>query len=78
MATSAQAGDPPIGPAGLPLPTEAPQDLAVAADKFPVRLAANYSVANFGASIFYGLFNFAMPLYLSSYLLPAWLAQRRA
>ncbi len=44
-----------------------------AAAPFPTRMAVNYSVANFGASVFYGLFNYAMPLYLSSYLLPAWL-----
>lgn len=42
-------------------------------EKFPLRTAVNYSVANFGASFFYGMFNFAMPLYLGSYNLPAWL-----
>ena len=35
--------------------------------------AINYSIANYGASLFYGLFNFAMPFYLDSYKLPAWL-----
>jgi maltose/moltooligosaccharide transporter len=40
---------------------------------FPYKRAINYSVANLGASLFYGLFNFGMPLYLSSYGLPAWL-----
>ena len=40
---------------------------------FPYRKAINYSVANLGASLFYGLFNFGMPLYLRAYGLPAWL-----
>ena len=40
---------------------------------FPYRKAINYSVANLGASLFYGLFNFGMPLYLKSYGLPPWL-----
>src|SRR5438477_12658752 len=43
------------------------------AGKFNWRLAANYSVANLGSSVFYGLFNFGMPFYLDSYKLPAWL-----
>lgn len=38
--------------------------------KFPLAKAINYSVANFGSSVFYGLFNFAMPLYLGTYNLP--------
>ncbi len=42
-------------------------------EKFETTKAINYSVANLGASVFYGLFNFAMPLYLNSYGLPAWL-----
>jgi MFS family permease len=33
--------------------------------------AANYSVANLGAALVYGLFNFGMPLYLETYHLPA-------
>ncbi len=40
---------------------------------FPYKKAINYSVANLGAALFYGLFNFGMPLYLRSYGLPAWL-----
>jgi maltose/moltooligosaccharide transporter len=40
-------------------------------DKFDTGKAVNYSVANLGASVFYGLFNFGMPLYLSTYHLPA-------
>src|SRR5918911_4037279 len=40
---------------------------------FDTAKAVNYSVANLGASLVYGLFNFGMPLYLDSYRLPAWL-----
>ena len=36
-------------------------------EKFDTVKAVNYSVANLGASVFYGLFNFGMPLYLDSY-----------
>src|SRR5436305_57048 len=43
------------------------------AEKFDTVKAINYSVANLGASVFYGLFNFGMPLYLDTYKLPAWL-----
>jgi MFS family permease len=35
----------------------------------PLTKAINYSVANLGASVFYGLFNFGMPLYLDTYRL---------
>src|SRR5437588_12949125 len=38
--------------------------------RFDTGLAARYSVANLGASVVYGLFNTAMPLYLSTYRLP--------
>src|SRR5438128_1151 len=41
------------------------------AGKLEVGKALNYSVANLGASLFYGLFNFGMPLYLNTYHLPA-------
>jgi len=59
-----------------PYPAPAPgikQEALAEEETFPVAKAINYSVANFGASIFYGLFNFAMPLYLRGYGLPAWL-----
>jgi MFS family permease len=36
-------------------------------EKFDTVKAVNYNVANLGASVFYGLFNFAMPLYLMTY-----------
>ena len=35
--------------------------------------AARYSVANLGASVVYGMFNTAMPLYLATYRIPEWL-----
>ncbi len=38
---------------------------------FDVGKAANYSVANLGASVVYGLFNTALPEYLKTYGLPA-------
>ncbi|MDQ6694695.1 MAG: MFS transporter, partial [Chloroflexota bacterium] len=41
--------------------------------KFQAGKAANYSVANFGASVVYGLFNTALPEYLKAYGIPAWL-----
>ncbi len=40
------------------------------AGKFNLGLALRYSVANLGASVVYGLFNFALPPYLESYGLP--------
>src|SRR5215217_371722 len=73
MATSAQADEPHRAPLGLPDQPGVETEVLAPAAKFPVGLAINYSVANLGASVFYGLFNFAMPLYLNSYLLPAWL-----
>jgi maltose/moltooligosaccharide transporter len=42
-------------------------------ERFPWAKAVNFSVANLGASFFYGLFNFGMPLYLAGYNLPPWL-----
>lgn len=38
-----------------------------AADKLDTGLALRYSVANLGASVVYGLFNFALPPYLATY-----------
>lgn len=35
--------------------------------KFDLALGVNYSVANLGASVVYGLFNFALPPYLATY-----------
>jgi len=70
------------GPTAVVLPPAAEQtaDVTGAAkipaeteEKFPLGKAINYSVANLGSSIFYGLFNFAMPLYLRGYGLPPWL-----
>lgn len=40
---------------------------------FEAGKAVNYSVANIGASMVYGLFNLALPEYLKSYGLPPWL-----
>lgn len=42
-------------------------------ERFDTGKAVNYSVANLGASLFYGLFNFGMPRYLESYQLAPWL-----
>lgn len=42
-------------------------------DKFDGGQAARYSVANFGSSLVYGLFNTAMPLYLKQYGVVDWL-----
>jgi maltose/moltooligosaccharide transporter len=44
-----------------------------AGGKFDMGLALRYSVANLGASVIYGLFNFALPPYLDTYHLPPWL-----
>jgi maltose/moltooligosaccharide transporter len=41
--------------------------------KFERALATRYSVANLGASVVYGMFNTAMPLYLATYRIPEWL-----
>ncbi|MDQ3931052.1 MAG: MFS transporter [Chloroflexota bacterium] len=38
--------------------------------KFDLALGINYSVANLGASVVYGLFNFALPPFLATYQLP--------
>lgn len=43
------------------------------AEQFDTGKAARYSVANYGSSLVYGLFNTAMPLYLKQYGLPEWL-----
>jgi maltose/moltooligosaccharide transporter len=59
---------PVVAPAG-----EISEEEGGEAEKFDTGKALNYSVANLGASVFYGLFNFGMPLYLSTYNLPAWL-----
>jgi MFS family permease len=52
---------PPLG-GQAPAPTE-----QAAPGKFDLALGVNYSVANLGASVVYGLFNFALPPYLASY-----------
>lgn len=51
-----------------PAPVESSESPGV--DKLDMNKAVNYSVANLGASVFYGLFNFGMPLYLKTYGLP--------
>lgn len=43
------------------------------AEGFETGKAARYSVANFGSSLVYGLFNTALPLYLKSYGVVDWL-----
>lgn len=65
---TALSGPPPGGLAEEPAQVEAAEEGA-----FAVGLAARYSVANLGASVVYGMFNTAMPLYLKSYGLPDWL-----
>src|SRR5690242_7379310 len=57
--------------APTPRPDEAapPAAPVEAAQPFAWRTAINYSVANLGASVVYGLFNFALPLYLATYAL---------
>jgi MFS family permease len=61
-----------MAPPAPPLPLEgAPSSESEEFEKFDTGKAVNYSVANLGASIFYGLFNFGMPLYLNTYNLPA-------
>ena len=42
-------------------------------EQFDVSKAAKYSVANFGSSLVYGLFNTALPLYLKQYGVADWL-----
>ncbi|MEO5953475.1 MAG: MFS transporter, partial [Chloroflexia bacterium] len=44
-----------------------------AVEKFDGGKAARYSVANFGSSMVYGLFNTALPLYLKQYGVVDWL-----
>jgi MFS family permease len=46
-----------------------PAQETAALEPLPAARAINYSVANLGASVFYGLFNFGMPLYLDTYRL---------
>ncbi|HMA35997.1 MAG TPA: MFS transporter [Chloroflexia bacterium] len=54
----------------LPLPELPAAPLAgVAVPPFDRGLGVRYSVANLGASVIYALFNFGMPLYLSTYQL---------
>jgi maltose/moltooligosaccharide transporter len=67
METSIEDGRP-ISPLGLPV-TNAPPPAATEAATvaFDLPKAARYSVANYGASVIYALFNFGMPLYLSTY-----------
>lgn len=45
----------------------------VESDKFDLGKASRYSVANFGSSLVYGMFNTAMPLYLKQYGVVDWL-----
>ena len=67
---------PPLAPpeAAPPAPPQAPPEAvppaanpAKGARPFAWATAIQYSVANLGASVVYGLFNFAMPLYLGTY-----------
>ncbi|HEX8218641.1 MAG TPA: MFS transporter [Chloroflexia bacterium] len=57
-------GIPTVGAQAPAPPTPAEE---AAPGKFDLGLAANYSVANLGASVVYGLFNFALPPYLATY-----------
>jgi len=59
----------------LPGTEQAPvPEVAAAETPFDLGTAMRYSVANFGASNFYMLFNTAMPLYLDSYgVRPEWI-----
>jgi MFS family permease len=55
--------------AGIPIvgtPAPAPFEQMVPG-KFDLKLGLNYSVANLGAAVVYGLFNFALPPYLATY-----------
>lgn len=57
--------------AGIPMvgaqaPGPAEQEAPIPG-KFNLALGLNYSVANLGASVVYGLFNFALPPYLATY-----------
>ncbi|MFL5734154.1 MAG: MFS transporter [Chloroflexia bacterium] len=54
-----------------PVPVEVAEGKIEGAGPLDMRKAINYSVANLGASVFYALFNFGMPLYLETYKLPA-------
>ena len=66
MDTSLEDGLP-RSPLKLPV-TDAPDATAEAATiPYDLPKAARYSVANYGASVIYSLFNFAMPLYLATY-----------
>ena len=60
-----------MGPvAGIPTvggQAPAPAEQSVPGGKFDLALGINYSVANLGASVVYGLFNFALPPYLATY-----------
>ena len=60
-----------VHPTIMPPPAEASEE-PVSDDvaNFPTGRAVNYSVANIGASMVYGLFNTAMPEYLKTYGLP--------
>ncbi len=70
MEAEARGGSPNIEPlAGIPPlggQTPAPTEQSVPG-KFDLTLGINYSVANLGASVVYGLFNFALPPYLATY-----------
>jgi maltose/moltooligosaccharide transporter len=57
----------------IALPVEESLPVSKADTPFDSGLAARYSVANFGSSVVYGLFNQAMPLYLQTYGIFPWL-----
>lgn len=61
------SGIPSVGAQAPAPPTPAEQAEQAEPDKFKLGLAVNYSVANLGASVVYGLFNFALPPYLATY-----------
>ncbi|MEO8289145.1 MAG: MFS transporter [Chloroflexota bacterium] len=63
----------PVGMAAGELPVqESPLPIEEVA-RYDVPTAARYSVANFGSSVVYGLFNSGMPLYLETYGIFPWL-----
>ena len=67
----APATGPRVPPGTISIP---PAESVPVATPFDVRTAVRYSVANFGASTFYMLFNAGMPLYLDTYgVRPEWI-----
>jgi maltose/moltooligosaccharide transporter len=67
MSTSLSAGQAYMEQAPVAPPAQGPAETERTTEKFDTVKAVNYSMANLGASVFYGLFNFGMPLYLDTY-----------